>query len=381
MFDVSISELLIISLFFITAINCALTYFCCTKSLKVLESDKSVSKAVKKLRIMDQYVLSKINLIVALFYFGLSYFFVESKSADSNFLFFFSCLLSFPLTLITTFAARVCYCYTCNVLLETKLNEFECLVLNFKRLLVVYFPFTIISLVVPSVYLLDLNHTLKIVLCIGILLLILFIWILLTPKIMILNYKAKKIENNTLLRYRLEKLMDKHNINRYELYFWDSSRSKEVNAMVSGIIKYRLFISTCLIEELTLPELETVITHEIGHIKNRHLLKIFVGKLFAVISLVMLAVAPYVFNFDKVRFYFIAVIVVFLGVLISVAVERKYESQADVYATIYNDPDLFSSALKKISKYEEDEINKVDGLFQSHPDVKDRIKNVNKRKK
>lgn len=381
MFDVSIGELLIISLFFITASNCALTYFCCTKSLKVLENDKSVSKAIKKLRVMDQYVLSKINLIVALFYFGLSYFFVDSKIIDSNFVFFFSCILSFPLTLITIFASRVCYCYTCNVLLETKLNEFECLVLNFKRLLVVYFPFTIISLVVPIVYLFNLDRTIKIILCIGILLGILFIWIILTPKIMVLNYKAKKIENNTLLRHRLENLMKRHNIKYYELYCWDSSRSKEVNAMVSGIRKYHLFISTSLIEELTLPELETVITHEIGHIKNRHLLKIFIGKLFAVISLVVLAIAPYIFDVDKVRFYFIAGIAVFIGVVISVAIERSYESQADIYATIYNDPELFSSALKKISKYEDEETNKIDVLFQSHPDVKNRIEKVKKGKK
>ena len=119
----SISEILIIALFFITAINCALTYFCCTKSLKILEDDKSISKAVNKLRIMDQYVLSKVNILVALLYFGLSYMFIESKMTDMTYVFFLSCLLSFPLTLITTFASRVCYCYTCNVLLETKLNE------------------------------------------------------------------------------------------------------------------------------------------------------------------------------------------------------------------------------------------------------------------
>ena len=48
-----------------------------------------------------------------------------------------------------------------------------------------------------------------------------------------------------------------------------------------------------------------------------------------------------------------------------------------MYATAYNDPELFSSALRKISKYEyEEEKSKIDDLFQSHPDIKERIEKV-----
>ena len=150
-FNMTISEIIIISLFFVTTINCALTYFCCTKSLKVFEVDKSINKAINRLRLLDEYLLSKINLIVALFYFVLCYLFIDSKWPELDYLFFFSCVLSFPLTLVTTFASRVCYCYTCNVLMETKLNEFECLIVNFKRLIVAYLPFLISSVKYLSV--------------------------------------------------------------------------------------------------------------------------------------------------------------------------------------------------------------------------------------
>ena len=381
MVDMSISEILIIALFFITAINCALTYFCCTKSLKILEDDKSISKAVNKLRIMDQYVLSKVNILVALLYFGLSYMFIESKMTDMTYVFFLSCLLSFPLTLITTFASRVCYCYTCNVLLETKLNEYECLVVNFKRLLVIYLPFTIISFIVPTVYLLPFNNTVNMIICFASLLSLLIVWVILTPKTIALSYGAKEIEKNTLLRHRLEQLMDMHKVKKYKLFCYDSSRSKEANAMVSGIHCYHLFISSCLIEDLTLPELETVITHEIGHIKNKHLLKMMIGKLFVVTALVVIALAPYVINVNRFSFYCIATILVILGLLISVGVERKYENEADIYASMYNDPELFASALKKVVKYEEEEKSKIDELFQSHPDIKERIEKVKKGEK
>lgn len=380
----SIKELLIISLFFVTSGNCALTYFCCSKSLRILDEDHCVGKAVQKLRTLDQYVLSKVNLIIALFYFWISHLFVESYIGDSNYIFFLSCLLAFPLTLITTFASRVCYCYTCNVLLETKLNEFECLVFNFKSLLGAYLPFFIISFVIPSVYWFELSEAVSIAICGGILGLILILWILISPRLMVLNFKAKEVEQNTLLRHRLEKLMNKHDIKRYKLYLWDASRSKEANAMVSGLSKCYLFISSCLIEELTLPELETVITHEIGHMKNRHLMKLMIGKGFIIITLAFLIFIPYIFSFADIErgfFYFITMLVTCAEILIGIKVERTYENQADMYAAGYNDPELFSSALKKILKYEGEENSVFDNVFQSHSDVNTRIENVTKDKK
>ena len=123
LFDLTVSELLIISLFFVTSINCALTYFCCSKSLKIYEEDRALNKAVNKLRSLDQHVLSKINVVVSLFYFVMSYLFVNQFADSGNYLFFLSCVLSFSLTVVTTFVSRLCYCYTCNVLLDTKLNE------------------------------------------------------------------------------------------------------------------------------------------------------------------------------------------------------------------------------------------------------------------
>lgn len=378
---VSNGELLIISLFFITSFNCALTYFCCSKSLKILEIDKSISKAVNKLRILDQYLLSKINVLVALGYFGLSYLFVESKIPESEYVFFLSCLLSFPLTLISTFASRVCYCYTCNVLLETKLNEWECLVVNIKRLGIIYLPFLIISFVIPTVYLFGLKEFVSNFIIVTMLLFLMILWIILIPHITALSYKAKAIEKNSLLGYRLERLMEKHGIKRYKLYYWDSSRTKESNAMVSGIGKCNLFISSCLIEEVTLPELETVVTHEIGHVKNKHLLKMMIGKLFVVVTLVLMSIAPHVFEFgywENIVFYFIAFVFVVGCIIAGIGIERRYEEKADMYAAGYNDPDLFASALKKITKYEDDSKNKIDELFQSHPDIKERIEKVKK---
>ncbi len=380
--NLSISEMLVLSLFFMTSMNCVLTYYCCNKALKILDNDKSISRAINKLRVFDEYVLSKMNMIVAIFYFVLSYLFVVNKLGGSNYDFFLGCILSFPLTLLTTFASRVCYCYTCNLLLETKLNELECLVVNFKRLFSIYFPFLIISFVIPTVYLFDFSEYILNLICFIVLFAAVILWILLSPRIAILNYKAKEVEKNTLLRHRLEKLMNKHGIKRYKLYVWDSSRSKESNAMISGIRTNYLFVSSSLIEDVTLPELETVITHEIGHVKNNHLIKMLIGKIFIIGLLILFAIMPSLLNFDEfeqILFYLLSICIACFILVIGVKIERRYEQQADMYATGYNDPELFASALRKITKYEEsNEINKFDELFQSHPNVNERI---NKSKK
>lgn len=380
-FDLSMGELLILSLFFITGINCALTYFCCTKSLKILEDDKSINKAIVRLRRLDQYVLSKVNLLIALIYFALSYLFIEGFMNDTQYMFFFSCLLSFVLTLFTTFISRLCYCYTCNVLLETKLNEIECLIVNFKRLVGIYTPFVVISLIVPSIYLIDMPSLYSNIICGVSLLLVLVVSILLTPRITLFNYNAKMIGENSALKYYLDKLMEMHGIKKYKIYVWDTSKSKEDNAMVSGVGTYYLFISSTLIENVTLPELETIVTHEIGHIKNNHLIKKMIGKFFIVAPLGLLTIMPNILDFNGLNrglVYLLVVLLSFLGILISIGVDRKYELEADLYVARYNDPDLFASALKKISKYEEDEEsdNKGDELFQSHPDVKTRMKKM-----
>lgn len=382
-FGLSISELLIISLFFVTALNCMIAYFCCNKSLRILEEDKSISRAVNKLRVLDQYVMSKVNIVIALLYFGLSYLFVANRVIDSPYVFFLACILSFPLTLITTFASRICYCYTCNVLLDTRLNEFECLIVNLKRLLTIYLPFLVVSVVVPSIYKINIEIVYKNIMCVISLIIIMTMWVILTPKIMYIDYNAKKVNNNSMLYYRISKLMERHGVKKFKLYCWDSSKSREANAMVSGIFTCHLFISSCLVEELTLPELETVITHEIGHVKNNHLLKGMIGKLFLVGSLLLISLSPYFFNFNNYSmffFYIIAFVFLCVGLVVAGGIEKRYENEADFYASCYNDPVLFISALKKITKYEEGEDrNRFDELFQSHPNVNERINKFSKK--
>lgn len=376
-FGLSVLEFIIISFLIVIMVNCVINYVCCSKCLTIYEEEKNVGKAIGKLKLFDQFIFSKINMIICLFYFGLGYWLGTEIVGDVGYLFFFSCVVSFLLALITMFVCRLAYCYTCNVLLETSLNEIDCLWVNFKRLIPIYLPFIIISGVIPLIYGLDLELYFKHLIFFFSLLSIVVLWIVLAPKVLLMFNKTKKIENNSLLRHRLVQMFEAHEIKKYELYYWDTSKSKEANAMVSGILKYHLLISTSLIESVTLPELESIVMHEIGHIKSKHLLKAMIGKIFVVLSLVFMVLAPYFMglnNFYKVLFYILTVIMGFFEVIASISVERKYEMEADSYANSYSDPSLFASALKKAVKYEDEGYESViDKLFNSHPKANERI--------
>lgn len=376
-FGLSVLETVVISFLAVTMVNCVVIYACCSKCLTIYEDEKDVRKAINKLKLYEQYIFSKVNMVVSLFYFGMNYWLGMNIVANGGYVLFFSCFVSFVLCLLTTFVSRLSYCYTCNVLLETSLNEIDCLWVNFKRLVSIYFPFIVVSGVIPLIYGLQVPIYLNHLILILSLVIILILWIVIAPKVILLFNKTKKIENNSLLRHRLIQMFEAHGIKKYELYYWDTSKSKEANAMVCGVVKYHLLISTSLIESVTLPELESIVMHEIGHIKSKHLLKTMIGKIFVVLSLVFMVMTPYLLEMSdlyKVLFYVFTVIIGFLEIIASVSVERKYEMEADSYANLYSDSSLFASALKKVVKYEESEEDSgIDKLFGSHPNFNSRI--------
>lgn len=376
----TVIEVLIISFFLVTSLSCVVSCVGCIKVLSYYENTKKISKSISKLRRLDQYVLSKITLAIALFYFVIWYLYFNNQNIN-DFSFLFACIVSFIFNIITTFFSRISYCYVCNVILETKINEVECFLINFKNLFFIYLPFMAGGAVVPCIYLLNVSQMWHYILCVCAFILIVCVWQAFTPKIIAFSNRARKMKKNHMLRYRMEQLMKAHDIKKYELYYWDTSRSKEANAMVSGFWKCHLFISSYLIETVTLPELESIITHEIGHIKNNHLRKMIIGKFFMLLSIMFMIMVPYLLDFNefyKVLFYVLTVFVGVAELIASIGIEKRYELEADSYANSYSDPNLFSSALKKVIKYD-DEVNGVDSLFQTHPGVEERIKNVKKK--
>lgn len=370
-FSLNIGQILIIAFLFLTSINCLVTYLCSSSSLKELEETASFPKAINKIRVYDKYLLTILTLITSTIYVILSYLYFVDLLVVSDYFITLSVSMGFVLSLFTTFFSRLCYCYACNVLLKTKLSEYECFMENFFYLLRIFFPIFLISFVIPTIYVLPIKEqyrNLSVVLFIAIYLLI---WVFSSPFKTILTLNARKMKNEELVAL-FDGLFKENEVKRYKLYYWDSSKSNEANALVSGFYTYYLFISSTLIESINKRELQAVVLHEIGHIKNHHFTKILVSKLvlLSVISIILY----YTITSNKtniwVLFGLVFAFILIMGM--NLKGSKKYEDEADFYVNSKGFGLDLISALKKIS-FEDNSINKLDEFFSSHPNVNKRI--------
>ncbi len=172
-----------------------------------------------------------------------------------------------------------------------------------------------------------------------------------------------------------------------------SKRSTKSNAFFTGFGRFkRIVLFDTLIEKHSVDELVSVLAHEIGHYKKRHILKSLIlsvftsGIMFYILSFFLNN--PGLFEAFKMQETSIYASLLFFGFLyspidmvISVfrnAVSRKHEFEADAYVVrTFKRPDTLTLALKKLSVDNLSNLNphplKV-MLSYSHPPVLDRIR-------
>ncbi|MDD5677485.1 MAG: M48 family metallopeptidase [Kiritimatiellae bacterium] len=150
------------------------------------------------------------------------------------------------------------------------------------------------------------------------------------------------------------------------VYTMDGSRrSSKANAMFTGFGRFRrIVLYDTLIQKHTVPELVSVLAHEIGHYQRRHILKFLLislvssGLMFFVLSLMIRA--PAIFQAFGVAKPSVYAGIVFFGLLytpidmtlsvFSNWVSRQFEYEADAFAvTSLNQPESMIAALKKLS--------------------------------
>lgn len=198
------------------------------------------------------------------------------------------------------------------------------------------------------------------------------------------------------LRTEIERFAKKQNFKLEGIYKMDGSkRSTKSNAFFTGFGKYkRIALFDTLIEKHTVPELVSVLAHEIGHYKKRHIWKLM---LLSIVSMgIMLYLLsrligepslPIALNFDNNSVYLslVAASLLFspLGTILGIVANyfsRKYEYEADEYAVKkYKHKQAFITALKKLS------VSNLSNLYPhplkvivdySHPPILERIKSI-----
>jgi STE24 endopeptidase len=195
------------------------------------------------------------------------------------------------------------------------------------------------------------------------------------------------------LRERLPKLAQRTSFVANSIQVMDGSkRSRHSNAFFTGFGKFRkIVLFDTLISQLSEPELEAVLAHEIGHFKKKHIPKMLMFSAFS--SLVgfwlvsVLAKQEWfyrAFGFEATTNIAPALL---LFTLLSGAVmfwfsplahwwSRKYEYEADAFAReVMNEPQSLIGALRKLNEKNLSNLTPhplYSGFYYSHPTLVER---------
>lgn len=197
------------------------------------------------------------------------------------------------------------------------------------------------------------------------------------------------------LRQKIRDYADKVNFAMEGVYVMDGSkRSSKSNAFFTGFGKNkRIALYDTLIENHEDNELVAVLAHEIGHYKKKHIIKnmaisiIQTGIMFFLLSVFLNSQGLYdAFYMDQASIYagliFFGMLYAPIDMITSIFMQvlsRKYEFEADEFASTTYQKEPMIEALKKLSK---DNLSNLTPhpfyvfLNYSHPPVLQRIKEI-----
>jgi len=210
-----------------------------------------------------------------------------------------------------------------------------------------------------------------------------------------LFYKVTPLEDEDL-KTRIERLAVDAGIKLENVFKFNMSKNtKKANAAFTGLGKSkRILLGDTLLESYSKDEIETVIAHELGHYKHKHILKnIIIGTVSSFLTLFLIALfykisLPW-FGFAGITqiaaLPVLSVWAMIIGLIqnpIGNIISRKYEYEADRYAIeATNKSSAFVSALEKLTDQnlgDKEPHPFVEWFFYSHPSIKNRIEAVNR---
>ena len=145
----------------------------------------------------------------------------------------------------------------------------------------------------------------------------------------------------------LEKTLSRGGLKSSGFFKEDMSRqTKKENAFLAGLGKTRrVVLGDNLMENMTIPEIESIIAHEVGHFKYRHIWKnIALGTfqqliVFFLVHLAVKSMFPGFLISTRVNLTLFPILLIFMGGIgtllfgpLSNAISRSFEIQADQYA-------------------------------------------------
>jgi STE24 endopeptidase len=209
--------------------------------------------------------------------------------------------------------------------------------------------------------------------------------------------KFTPIEDEFLAQ-KIRELLQRVGIKVSRVFKMDASkRSRHTNAYFSGFGKVkRIILYDTLLEEMNQDELLAVLSHEAGHWKKKHVLKLIV--ISEIISLAAIYISfmvlqtdflTNIFRINPDTFFAKIVILSFIGSIVSFPfnplgnyISRRFEREADRFSIqLMENKENISTALIKLSK---DNLSNLHphplyaAFYYSHPPVVQRIETINK---
>ena len=210
-----------------------------------------------------------------------------------------------------------------------------------------------------------------------------------------LFYKVTPIDDEDLIG-RIKNLAKDAGINVENVYRFNMSKNtKKANAAFTGIGKSkRILLGDTLLDNFSNDEIETVIAHELGHYKKKHIIKnLIIGTASSFITLFLISflyeISLHWFGFAAITTIAALPLLALWMMLVSLLtspftniLSRKFEYEADEYAvTSTLKADAFILTLKKLTEQnlgDKEPHPFVEWFFYSHPSIKNRTAAINK---
>ncbi|MYA56439.1 M48 family metalloprotease [Candidatus Poribacteria bacterium] len=272
----------------------------------------------------------------------------------------------------------------------------EILSLQFKFLLFPLLPMFLYLVMMDAIHWLPYSAKVFIVehpyILIGLILPVIISAYIFAPFLMQFLWKTEPLAVDSVLKERLDRLTRQSGIKYREVVVWQTGSLLIANAAVAGTLPWnrRIFLTDALLEYFTDEEIETVVAHELGHIRYRHIPTYMLFSLFYLLNypffyvLVEEPLLTYlgesqsllsvVSTLCSLAFLIIYFIVIFRYL------SRRCEHQADLYAVrLTEKPEAFKDALVKLAVLNSvpKSIQRFFEIFNTHPSIYRRVEFIN----
>lgn len=211
--------------------------------------------------------------------------------------------------------------------------------------------------------------------------------------IMPIFYKVSPLQDEEL-KSRISNLAKGAGIKVQNVFTFDMSKNtKKANAAFTGLGKTkRIILGDTLLKDYSKDEIETVIAHELGHYKHKHIVKnIVFGTVSSFLTFFVISIL-YKNSLSWFDFEYItqiaalpllslwAMVIGLIQSPIGNILSRKYEYEADRYAIeTTRKPESFINTLNRLTNQnlgDREPHPFIEWFFYSHPSIKNRVKAI-----